>query len=347
MPIATPGQYIRMLDAARTGGYAYAAINVTSSSTLNAVLRGLAESGSDGIVQLTPSGGAFAAGEPVDDAVLGARALAEWAHMVADRHPVLVALHTDHCPPDRVDSFIRPLLAESARRRSEGRTPLYNSHMFDGSSLPLADNLAIARALLGECAALDVLLEVEIGVVGGEEDGIRGDGDRDHLYTTVDDMLAVADALGTGEHGRYLLAAAFGNVHGVYAPGHVELRPGILLAGQQALAARSDSAFDLVFHGGSGSSRAEIREAVSYGVVKMNVDTELQYAYTRAVADHLFTHYDGVLRVDGGQGDKKIYDPRAWGRKAEGAMAARVGRACSELGSAGRSLLQRPGVGDA
>ena len=342
VPIATPHELTEMLERAKSDGYAYPAINVTSSLTLNAAMRGLAEAGCDGFIQITPGGAEFAAGSIARNAALGARALAEWVHLVADRYPVLISLHTDHCPADRLDSFVRPLLAETARRRTRGATPLFGSHMFDGSALPLADNLAIARGLLDECTSLDVVLEVEVGAVGGEEDGIASETPSDQLYTTTDDLVAVADALGTGEQGRYLLAATFGNVHGYYRPGQVQLRPSILADGQAAIAARygPHASFDYVFHGGSGSPLREIREAIAHGVVKMNVDTETQYAYTRSLADHIFMHYDGVLRVDGDPGDKRAYDPRAWGAVSESAMAQRVAQACTELGCEGRSLVR-------
>jgi len=329
MPLATQRQYLEMLDQAQAGGYAYPSVNVTSSETLNAALRGFAEAGSDGIVQVTPSGAAFAA---AGDAVTGARALAGFADVIAPRYPGLAALHTDHCPPALVDEFLKPLLAATAARVAHGQTPLFHSHMYDGSSLPLADNLAQARELLGQAARLGVVFEFEIGVVGGEEDGLDATSQpRERLYSTPAEALAVADALGTGDHGRYLLAATFGNVHGIYAPGAVRLRPSILRELQDALAARHDGAvFQFVFHGGSGSAPADIAEAVSYGVVKMNVDTDMQQVYSAAVAEHLAT---------ADLTDKKAFDPRVWGRKAEAAMAARVAQACEDLGSAGRSLV--------
>jgi fructose-bisphosphate aldolase class II len=341
VPLATTDQYRAMLETARASGYAYPAVNVTSSQTLNAALRGFAEAGSDAIVQITTGGSEFASGDAVRDMALGARAIAEFAHAVASTYPVLVALHTDHCTAENLDRFVHPLLAESAKRRERDERPLFHSHMFDGSQLTLDQNLRIAAGLLEECAPLDVVLEIEIGIVGGEEDGIDNAGTGcERLYTTVEDALAVADALGTGEKGRYLLAATFGNVHGHYTPGFVQLRPKLLGDLQEALVARygSEARFDFVFHGGSGSSAADITEAVRNGVVKMNVDTDAQYSYTRAVADHMFAHYDGVLKIDGGIGEKKLYDPRAWGRKAEASMALRVAEACRQLGSAGRSI---------
>jgi fructose-bisphosphate aldolase, class II len=339
MPVATPAQYAELLDAAKAGGYAIPAVNVTSSTTLNAAILGFVTAGSDGILQVSRGGGAFAAG-PAKDRVLGARALADYAAAAAAQVPILVVPHGDHCPPGDLDSFLRPLLAESHARRRRGGQPVLLSQMFDGSSLPLAENLAIAAPLLAECAAADVILEVEIGAVGGEEDDIRADDSNGRLYSTPEEALAVIEALGSGERGRYLLSATFGNVHGHYQPGDVALRPSILGEIQQAVTARhgESAALDLVFHGGSGSTPTEIAEAVSYGVVKMNLDTDAQYAYTRAVADHMFRNYAGVVRADCDIGDKHAYDPRTWGRSAEQAMAARVVEACNQLGSAGRSL---------
>ena len=341
MPVATPEQYREMIETARAGGYAFPAVNVTSSETLNACVRGFAEAGSDGIVQVSTGGAEFASGVYVKDMVIGAKALAAFARVAADRYPVLVVLHTDHCPKALLDSYLRPLLAESLERHARGEEPLFLSHMFDGSAIPLAENLAVAKELLDQCAEADVILEVECGVVGGEEDGVSAEGQpREKLYTTPEDLLRVAEVLGTGENGRYLLAATFGNVHGVYAPGNVKLRPKVLKAGQEALAAAyPGKSFDYVFHGGSGSAPEEIAEAVSYGVVKMNIDTDTQYAYTRPIAGHMLANYDGVLKVDGGVGNKKAFDPRVYGRLGEAGMAARVKQACEELGSAGRSLL--------
>ncbi len=341
MPVATPETYRAMLDAARRGGFAYPAINVTGSESLNAALAGFAEAESDGIIQVSTGGAEFLSGQRVKDMPTGAEALAEFAAVVARRYPVNVALHTDHCQPDKVDSYIRPLLEVTRRRRSEGRPPLFQSHMLDASALPLEENLALAASLLEECAALDVVLELEIGIVGGVEDAMDHEGiDRNKLYTSPEDMVRTAEVLGTGERGRYLLAAVFGNVHGVYKPGAVQLRPAILREGQEAVAARfgDDARHYLVFHGGSGSSREEVQETLRYGVVKMNIDTDTQYAFTRPIADHMFTHYSGVLKVDGEVGDKKAYDPRSYLKKAELGMAQRVVAACAELGSAERTL---------
>ncbi len=339
MPIATPEVYAQMLDNAKQQGFAFPAINVTSTQTLNAALKGFADAGSDGIVQISTGGAEYLSGQAVKDMVTGASALAEFAHVVADKYPVHIALHTDHCPKDKLDGYMRPLIAISRERVERGQEPLFQSHMWDGSAVPLDENLEIAAGLLAQCAAARIVMEMEIGVVGGEEDGVVGE-INEKLYTTPEDALAVAEALGLGEHGRYILAATFGNVHGVYKPGHVKLRPPVLKEIQEAVGAKygQNKPFDLVFHGGSGSALEEIREAISYGVVKMNVDTDTQYAFTRPVADHMFKNYDGVLKVDGDVGNKKAYDPRSWGKSAEAGMAARVVHACEDLLSAGHAL---------
>ena len=339
MPIATVEVYAQMLDEAKQRGFAYPAVNVSSSQTLNAALRGFADAGSDGIVQVSTGGAEYLSGQAVKDMVTGSAALAEFAHVVAARYPVNIALHTDHCPKDKLDGFMRPLVAISKERVARGEEPLFQSHMWDGSAVPLEENLQIAAEMLAECAAARTVMELEIGVVGGEEDGVVGE-INEKLYSTPEDALATVEALGLGERGRYILAATFGNVHGVYKPGHVKLRPSVLKEIQDVVGAKygQDKPFDLVFHGGSGSALEDIREAISYGVIKMNIDTDTQYAFTRPVAGHMFTNYDGVLKVDGDVGSKKVYDPRSWGKAAEAGMTARVTHACEDLLSAGHHL---------
>ena len=339
MPIATPEVYAQMLDRAKARGFAYPAINVTSSQTLNAALKGFADAESDGIVQVSTGGAEFLSGTNVKDMVTGAVALAHFARAVADKYPVNIALHTDHCPKDKLDGYMRPLVKISQERVARGEEPLFQSHMWDGSAVPLAENLSLASELLDACAEARIVMEAEIGVVGGEEDGVVGE-INEKLYTTPEDALATAEALGLGERGRYLLAATFGNVHGVYKPGHVKLRPAVLEEIQQAVGAKygKDKPFDLVFHGGSGSALEEIREAITYGVIKMNVDTDAQYAFTRPIVGHMFANYDGVLKVDGDVGNKKAYDPRSYGKLAENGMAARVTQACQDLLSAGNRM---------
>ncbi|MEV4417704.1 class II fructose-bisphosphate aldolase [Catellatospora sp. NPDC049609] len=339
MPIASPEVYAEMLDRAKAGAFAYPAINVSSSQTLHAALQGFAEAESDGIIQVSTGGAEYLSGPTIKDMVTGSVAFAAFAHEVAKKYSVNVALHTDHCPKNKLDGFVRPLLAISAERVARGENPLFQSHMWDGSAVPLDENLQIAEELLALTHAAKIVLEIEVGVVGGEEDGVVGAIDE-KLYSTVEDALATAAALGLGEKGRYMTALTFGNVHGVYKPGNVKLRPEILKEIQEQVGAKygKEKPFDLVFHGGSGSLLSEIRDAVDYGVVKMNVDTDTQYAFTRPVADHMLRNYDGVLKVDGEVGNKKAYDPRAWGKAAEAGMAARVAQACQDLRSTGTKI---------
>jgi fructose-bisphosphate aldolase class II len=338
MPIATPEVYGEMLDRAKQGGFAYPAINVTSSQTLNAALRGFAEAESDGIIQVSTGGAEYLSGS-VKSMVVGSVAFAEFAHVVAAQYDVNIALHTDHCPKDKLDGFMRPLIKISQERVARGENPLFQSHMWDGSAVPLKENLDIAVELLAESVKARTIMEMEIGVVGGEEDGVGHD-INEKLYTTAQDALDTAAAVGTGEHGRYILAATFGNVHGVYKPGAVKLRPEILKELQETVGAQAgkEKPFDLVFHGGSGSALEEIREAIGYGVIKMNIDTDTQYVFTRPIVDHMFRNYDAVLKVDGEVGNKKLYDPRSWGKSAEASMAARVTQACQDLLSAGNKI---------
>ena len=342
MPIATPDAYAEMLDKAKRESYAFPAINVSSSQTLNAALAGFAEAESDGIIQVSTGGADYLSGPTIKNMVTGSLAFAAYAREVAAKYPVNIALHTDHCPKDKLDGFVRPLLEASLERVKNGQDPIFQSHMWDGSAVPLDENLQIAQELLAKAAAAKIVLEIEVGVVGGEEDGVEG-GAGDKLYSTQEDALATVEALGTGENGRYMTALTFGNVHGVYKPGNVKLRPEILEQAQQAVVEKlgleaGAKPFDLVFHGGSGSLPEEIAAAVSYGVIKMNVDTDTQYAFTRPIAGHMFGHYDGVLKVDGEVGNKKAYDPRAWGKAGEAGMAARVVEACSNLSSTGHKI---------
>ncbi|MEY4655246.1 MAG: hypothetical protein RL523_645 [Actinomycetota bacterium] len=339
MPVASSEQYAEMIDRAKKGGFAYPAINVSSSQTVNAVLQGLTEAGSDGILQVTTGGGDYWSGPSVKNMATGAAAMAQFVREVAKNYPITVGIHTDHCSKDHLDGFLLPLLEISKERVRSGQEALFNSQMWDGSAVSLTENLEIAKKLLVETNNLGIVLEVEIGVVGGEEDGVEG-GEGEHLYSTIEDGMLTAEALGLGENGRYLTALTFGNVHGVYKAGNVVLRPELLKDIQDAVGKKygKDKPFDLVFHGGSGSTEKEIADAVSFGVVKMNIDTDTQYAFTRAIAGHMFANYDGVLKIDGEVGNKKAYDPRAWGKIAEAAMAKRVSLATQELGSAGKSM---------
>jgi fructose-bisphosphate aldolase, class II len=341
MPFANYPIFCEMLDKARKNHFAYPAFNVTSLTTANAVLKGLAESKSDGIIQVSTGGAAFASGSAVKDMALGAASIAEHVHRVADRYPIYVALNTDHCTANNLEKFVMPLVEETERRRAAGKPNLFTAHMFDGSALPLKENLDIAAKLLERFRKNELFLEIEAGVVGGEEDGIKASASA-KLYTTPEDTLEVARRLNSITGARYLLAATFGNVHGVYAPGHVKLKPSILKECQDAVVKQYGEAarFYLVFHGGSGSSVEDINAAVDYGVVKMNIDTDTQYAFTRAISDHMFKNYDGVLKVDGDVGNKKVYDPRIYLSLAETAMAERVKQAVAELRGLGTTMMK-------
>ncbi|MWB98357.1 class II fructose-bisphosphate aldolase [Agromyces seonyuensis] len=341
MPIATPDQYAEMLAGAKAKGFAFPAFNVSSTQTLNAVLQGLTEAGADGIIQVTTGGADYFAGHTVKARATGALAFAKFAHEVAKSYPVTVALHTDHCPKPALEDFVLPLIAASEDEVKAGREPIFQSHMWDGSAVPLDENIEIAKQLLPRIKNIDAILEVEIGVVGGEEDGVKHEGSNDALYTTTADVSKAVEALGLGEQGKWIAALTFGNVHGVYAPGNVKLRPELLGEIQAGIAEQFGTGpkpLDLVFHGGSGSTDAEIAEAVANGVVKMNIDTDTQYAFTRAIADYMLKNYDGVIKVDGEVGNKKLYDPRAWGKVAESAMAQRVIQSTRQLGSYGNSI---------
>ncbi len=339
MPVADYQTYCKMLDNAKEKKFAYPAINVSSLATANAALQAFAEAKSDGIVQVSTGGGEFASGQAVKNSALGAISLAQHVHLMAEHYNVFIALHTDHCQPKKVDSFMRPLIEETAKRRAQGLPNLFNSHMFDGSELPLGENMKIARELMEVCAANEIILEVEAGVVGGEEDGVdHGDLPNEKLYTTPEDMLEVYEQLSS--LGRFMFAATFGNVHGVYKPGNVKLKPTILRDGQEAVIGKHGAAasLDLVFHGGSGSTLEEIHETLEYGVIKMNIDTDTQYAFTRPIVDHMLRKYDEVLKVESEVGNKKAYDPRAYLKLAETGMKQRIMDACNDLRSTGTSL---------
>ncbi|MDP1852374.1 MAG: class II fructose-bisphosphate aldolase [Candidatus Planktophila sp.] len=342
MPIATPEIYVEMLDRAKKGAFAYPAINVSSSQTITAAIRGFAEAESDGIIQFSWGGAEYASGSTVKKMVDGAVALAEYAHVVAKNYKVNIGIHTDHCPAEKLDGFMRPLLEFGAQRLASGKSPLFNSHMWDGSAVSMTENMKVAKEMLAMSVAARTLLEIEIGVVGGEEDGVEAKHDA-KLYSTPDDALLTIETLGS--QARYLVAATFGNVHGVYKPGNVVLQPKILATLQEAVSQKlglpeGSKPMDLVFHGGSGSLLSEIRESLDYGVIKMNIDTDTQYAFTRPVVDHMLKNYEGVLKIDGEVGNKKLYDPRAWGKAAEAGMAARVVRGCEDLRSTGTSSLK-------
>lgn len=342
MPVADFKTYCKMLDTAKKNRFAFPAINVSSLTTANAVLKGFADAKCDGIIQVSTGGGEFASGLSVKDMAVGAISIANHIHLVAEKYGIYVALHTDHCTPGKLDKFVKPLIEETRKRRANGLPNLFSSHMFDGSELSLEENLKIAIPLLKECAELEIILEVEAGVVGGEEDGVNNeDLPAEKLYTTPEDMMIVYEQLSSIPNGRFMLAATFGNVHGVYKPGNVKLKPKILKEGQAVVMAKhgEKANMDLVFHGGSGSDLSDIHETLDYGVIKMNVDTDTQYAFSRPIADHMLSNYSDVIKVDGEVGNKKFYDPRSYNKKAEEAMAKRVVQAAIDLKADQKSIF--------
>ena len=340
MPVVNYEQYCQMLDKAYNNHYAYPAFNVSSMETASAVLAGLQEAKSDGIIQVSIGGASYASWATIKDKVLGAIAIANYVQLVADSYDINVALHTDHCKASNINDYLLPLIEETKRRRQNGLPNLFSSHMFDGSDISLSENLNIAKNLLTRCAENDIILEIETGVVGGEEDGVNNENvANEKLYSTPEDMIKAYETL-NDVGGTYIIAATFGNVHGVYKPGNVKLRPTVLRDGQQALKEKygSDKHFKFVFHGGSGSAKEEIHETLEYGVVKMNIDTDTQYAFTRPVADHIFKNYDGVLKIEGNVGVKSTYDPRSYLKKAQAGMTKRVIEACEDLRSVGSHI---------
>ena len=337
MPVPNPKQYREMLDNAKANKFAFPAINVASISTANAAVAAFAETKSDGIIQFSIGAGKFASGQAVNDSVIGAISLAEHVHRVAEKLDVFIAIHTDHCQKHELD-FVRGLLEESKKRVDRGDKPLFNGHMFDGSALSLKENIDTAKDLIKDCASLGIVLEVEAGIVGGEEDGAATTTDTDKLYTTPEDMLYVADELYPLK-ADFMFAATFGNVHGIYKPGNVKLNPEILKNGQAAVSEKygSDKTFDLVFHGGSGTPKEQIQETLDYGVVKMNVDTATQYSFTLPLANHVIENQEKIVVAEG---NKKLYDPRAYLKKAEVGMKERVIQALEELRSLGKTYYK-------
>ncbi len=339
MPIATPEKYAEMLDAAKAGSFAFPAINITSSQSLNAAIAGFAEAGSDGIVQVSTGGAEYASGPTIKHMVTGAVALAEYAHVVAKNYPVNIVLHTDHCQKEKLDTYVRPLIAISQERVDRGEDPLFQSHMWDGSAVPMEENLQIADQLLALTSE---------GPPDPRDRGRRGRWRRGRRRRR-DQRQALHHRRGRPAHHRGARPGREGPLHHradlrqrarrVQAGlGEAASRGAQGDPGRRRRQVRQEKPFDLVFHGGSGSTPQEISDAVDYGVVKMNVDTDTQYAFTRPVAGWMLSNYDGVLKIDGEVGNKKMYDPRAWGKAAEAGMAARVVEACENLRSAGKTI---------
>ncbi len=347
--VVTGARYRELVAAAKAGGYALPAVNVVGSHSLNAVVEAAAKAKSDVIVQLSNGGAQFWAGKGMADSmkakVLGAVSAARHTHLLAEHYGVCVVLHTDHADRKHV-AWVDALMDWNERAFAESGAPLFSSHMLDLSEESIASNLAECERMLRRMAPCGVSLEMELGVTGGEEDGVGHDLDDSssnaHLYTQPEDVLQAFERLGS--LGHFSVAASFGNVHGVYKPGNVQLRPEILAASQALVQQRHHTGanpLDLVFHGGSGSEKAQIAEAIRAGVFKMNIDTDTQFAFAQPIGDFVKANpvaFSHQLDPDSGKPYKKLYDPRVWLRKGEEGLVARLQEAFADLGSAGRTL---------
>jgi fructose-bisphosphate aldolase class II len=347
--VVTGENYRNLIEACKEGGYALAAVNATSTNTVNAILEAAAKNKADVIVQFSNSGAQFFAGKGLEDGfqgkVLGAVAAAHYIHLMAQHYGVCAVLHTDHANRKLIP-WVDAMLDEGERYFEKHGTPLFSSHMLDLSADDIEFNLSECERVLKRMAKLDMSLEIELGVTGGEEDGVGSEfddsADNSHLYTQPEDVLQAYERL--SPLGEFSVAASFGNVHGVYKPGNVQLRPEILEASQTLVAEKcgtDKNPLNLVFHGGSGSEKAKIAQAIDYGVFKMNIDTDTQFAFAKAVGTYVsktpkaFQHQ---IDPDDGTPFKKFYDPRKWLREAELGMVERLTEAFEDLGSAGKSL---------
>lgn len=347
--VVTGKDYLTLVAAAKAGGYALPAVNVSSSSTINAVLEAAAKNQADVIIQLSNGGAQFYAGQGMKDGskakVLGAVSAAQHVHLLAEHYGVCVVLHTDHANKSLIP-WVDALLDHGEAFYKQHGKPLFSSHMLDLSEEPMEFNLNECARVLKRMAPLNMSLEIELGVTGGEEDGIGSEleesADNSHLYTQPEDVLQAYERL--SPIGHFSVAASFGNVHGVYKPGNVKLRPEILRNSQVLVEQRHKTGakpLNLVFHGGSGSEKDKISEAVSYGVFKMNIDTDLQFAYSEAIGKFVSENPKAFLYQVDPETDKpykKFYDPRKYLRLAEENMVARLNEAFVDLGSKGKSL---------
>lgn len=346
--VVTGKDYQAMIAAAKEGGYAYPAVNVTNSNTANAVMEAAARAKSDVIIQLSNGGAQFFAGQGLPDAftakVLGAVSAARHISLLAEHYGVCVAIHTDHANKGLIP-WVEALIGWSEKHFEETGRPLFSSHMLDLSEEELEFNLSECARVLERMAKMDMSLEIELGVTGGEEDGVGSDDvDNARLYTQPEEVLQAYERL--TPIGHFSVAASFGNVHGVYKPGNVKLRPEILKNSQELIQQRHNTGknpLNLVFHGGSGSEKEKIHEAVSYGVFKMNIDTDTQFAFSRPIGEFVMQNpraFQYQIDPDDGTPYKKLYDPRKYLRKAEEGMVERLQEAFEDLGSKGRSIAQ-------
>jgi fructose-bisphosphate aldolase class II len=349
--VVTGKGYTTLVEAAKSGGYALPAVNVVSTNSLNAVMEAAAKARSDIIIQLSNSGAAFFAGAGMADGfkakVLGAVAAARHAHLLAEHYGVCVVMHTDHANRELIP-WVEAMLDEGEQFHAQYGKPLYSSHMLDLSADPIDFNLDECARILERMAKMDMSLEIELGVTGGEEDGMGSEfeesADNSRLYTQPEDVLQAYDRL--SPLGHFSVAASFGNVHGVYKPGNVKLRPEILKNSQdlvQKTHGTGHNPLHLVFHGGSGSEKDKIKAAVSYGVFKMNIDTDTQFAFSEPIGSYVSNNQRAFrFQVDPEDGTpyKKAYDPRKYLRAGELGIVKRLQEACEDLGSKGRSIAR-------
>ncbi|MEJ5141726.1 class II fructose-bisphosphate aldolase [Gluconobacter albidus] len=350
--VVSGASYTALIKACHEGGYALPAINVVGTDSVNAVLEAAARNGSDVVIQVSNGGARFYAGEGLPDAhrarVLGAASMARHVHLLAKEYGIAVILHTDHADRKLIPWLDDLITLSEDEFRTTGK-PLFTSHMLDLSAEPLEDNLTTSAAMLKRLAPLGMGLEIELGVTGGEEDGVGHDledgADNAHLYTQPEDVLKAWNLL--SPIGAVSIAASFGNVHGVYKPGNVQLRPEILKNSQEAVEQATQSGpkpLPLVFHGGSGSTIAEIDAAVSYGVFKMNLDTDIQFAFAQGVGHYVLEHpvaFQHQIDPSTDKPMKSLYDPRKWLRVGEKSIVGRLDEAFEILGSKGRSVARK------
>lgn len=338
--------YKQLVKACKDGGYALPAVNIVGTHSLNAVLESAAKNKSDVIIQLSNGGAEFYAGKGMEDSfkakVLGAVSAAQHVHLLAEHYGVCVVLHTDHANKKLVP-WVEALIEEGRKYKEKHGVPLFTSHMIDLSEEELDYNISESARILKLLDELDMSIEIELGCTGGEEDGVGSDDiDDARLYTQPEEVLQAFEVL--TPLGHFSVAASFGNVHGVYKPGNVDLRPDILKNSQALIKQKhntGENPIDLVFHGGSGSEKAKITEAISYGVFKMNIDTDTQFAFSEAVGDYVEANpmaFNYQIDPENGEPYKKIYDPRKWLREAEKNMIKRLDEAFIDLGSKGKSL---------
>lgn len=341
--VATGDEVQKIFNYAKEKGFALPAVNVTGSNTINAVLETAAALNSPVIIQFSNGGSQFNAGKGLSNegqkaAIAGAVAGAKHIHELAEAYGATVILHTDHCAKKLLPWIDGLLDASEAHYKATGKS-LYSSHMIDLSEEPIEENIGICKEYLARMSKMDMTLEIELGITGGEEDGVdNSDVDDSKLYTQPEEVAYAYEELSKVSH-RFTIAAAFGNVHGVYKPGNVKLTPKILKNSQEYITKKygvEHNHIDFVFHGGSGSTVEEIREGISYGVIKMNIDTDLQYAFMEGIRDYI-QGKGAYLQAQIGNPDgddqpnKKYYDPRVWLREGEKTFVARLKKAFEDL----------------